>query len=384
MSRTWRSLAMALADRARRLVGRPRDPFADSPPGLALSPSARHFADYPRAPLLLSLAHASSGGIAAWQAQARAKLAELSGYARADAPPAVRREDVFALSGGLVRRRVYLGLREGVDVPVHLIAPRALAAAPRPAMICLQGTNGGAHLSWGEARIPSDHEAGRGDYAIALQAARRGFHAVAIEASCFGERAERVIRPRSSAPCVDASMHAFLLGRSLLGERCSDVSGVIDWLVAEAPALGIDPVRIAAMGHSAGGSVALHAAALDTRIAAVLACGCIGYVRDTIARRRDDQGQNVIPGMLNWLELSDVAALVAPRPLASVAGEEDRIWPASGARTVFAAAAAAWRGLGAPERLVLVAQPGGHRFRPAPSWAALAATGFLDGEAMPQ
>lgn len=382
MPRTWRSLAMALGDRVRRLAGRPRDPFADSPPGLSLSPSARHFADYPNVPLRLSLARVSPGAFAPWQVEARAKLAELSGYSRAAAPPLALREDTFPLPGGLVRRRVYLRLREGVDVPVHLVTSSEPAAEPRPAMLCLQGTNGGAHLSWGEARIPSDLEPGRGEYAIALQAARRGFLAVAIEASCFGERAERAIRPRSAAPCVDASMHAFLLGRSLMGERCSDVSGVVDWLVARAPDLRIDPARIAIMGHSAGGSVALHAAALDTRISAVLACGCIGFLRDTIARRRDDQGQNVIPGILNWLELSDVVALVAPRPLASVAGESDPIWPADGARAVFDAAAAAYAGLGAQGRLVLRVEPGGHRFRPATSWEALASAGHaseLDG-----
>ena len=116
----------------------------------------------------------------------------------------------------------------------------------------------------------------------------------------------------------------------------------------------------------------------------ILACGCIGFLRDTIARRRDDQGQNVIPGILNWLELSDVVALVAPRPLASVAGESDPIWPADGARAVFDAAAAAYGRLGVPERLVFLAEPGGHRFRPAPSWAALAAAGFLDARAAPQ
>ena len=370
MANRGRVLAMALRHRLRRLLGRPVNAFADTPAGLALSPSARHFADYGYAPLGLRFQSLRPADAQAWQRQARGKLAELAGYRREAVRPQSVGEDRFVLPNGLERRRIYLRVREGVDIPIHLIAPPD-AAGPMPVMLCLQGTNSGAHISWGEARFPADLEKADGDYAIALQAAQRGYLAIAIEQSCFGERSERQIKPRSAAPCVDATMHALLLGRSLLGERCSDVSAAIDWLQAEAGALRIDASRIHAMGHSAGGSVALFAAALDERISAVMACGCIGYIRDTIGRRRDDQGQNVIPGILNWLEMGDILGLVAPRILVSVAGEGDPIWPAEGARAAFAEAAEIYAALGASERLSLLAEPGGHRFRPGPSWQAL-------------
>jgi predicted dienelactone hydrolase len=168
-------------------------------------------------------------------------------------------------------------------------------------------------------------------------------------------------------------MHAILLGRSLIGERASDVSAVVNWLIAEHETLAINREQIRIMGHSSGGSVALMTAALDTRISAVLACGCIGFIRDTIARRRDDQGQNVIPGILNWLEMADIVGLVAPRPFATVAGTDDHIWPAAGAVAVVAQAKPIYERLGAAEHLCCIAEPGGHRFRPAVSWQALSA-----------
>jgi dienelactone hydrolase len=362
-----RSAALALRSRAAWVLGRARDPFADSAPGLALSPSSRHFADYEAAPLALRFASKPEQDVAAWQTLARAKLAELAGYRREPAAPSVAHQAEFPLPNGGVRRRVYLRARAGVDIPTHLFAPRERVPAA-PVMLCLQGTNGGAHLSWGEVRLPAD--ADMAGYDFALQASARGYLAVAIEQSCFGERAERAIVPRSEAPCVDATMHALLLGRSLLGERCADVSAVVDWLFAEAPALAIDPARIYAMGHSAGGSVAMFAAALDPRIAGALACGCVGFVRDTIARRRDNQGQNVIPGILNWLEIADVVGLVAPRPFVTVAGETDPIWPAAGALRVCDEARAIYAKLGATKRLRCVTEPGGHMFRPQSSWEA--------------
>jgi dienelactone hydrolase len=354
-----------------RAFGLDTDPF-HSPVGLALSPSLRHFADYPSAPLQLRYASRTWNDVAHWQRIARAKLAELCGYQGERAEPAASHQQTFSLGGGLTRRRLYLRARPAVDIPVHLIDGGS-ADARRPVMICLQGTNSGAHLSWGEVIAPDDADKKKSGYDLAVQAARRGYLAVAVEQSCFGERSERHISPVSPAPCVDATMHAILLGRSLLGERCSDVSAVIDWLVADADRLGVDPARIHIMGHSAGGTVAYHAAALDERIGAVLACGCIGSIRQTIGRRRDYQGQAVIPGILNWMETADVIGLVAPRAFATVAGEGDPIWPAAAAAAALAEAAATYSACGARDRLRLVSAPGGHGFRPAASWDALAA-----------
>jgi dienelactone hydrolase len=361
-------LALALRRRLVRLLGRERNAFADTPRGLALSPSARHFADYAAAPLALRFRAGAREEARAWQQQARAKLAELAGYARAGGIPEAIEERVFPLPGGLSRRRLYLRVRAGVDIPVHLIS--ADTNGVRPAMICLQGTNTGAHLSWGEVRFPDDIDKRRRGYDIAVQAARRGYLAVAIEQACFGERGETQIVPRSDGPCVDAAMHAFLLGRSLVGERSADISAVVDWLIANAAALRIDGARIYAMGHSAGGASALFAAALDPRIAGVLACGCLGFIRNTIGKRRDSEGQGVIPGILNWMETADIVGLIAPRPFVTVAGESDHIWPAAGARAVVDEARAIHAALGAADLIACVSAEGGHNFRPALSWRA--------------
>jgi dienelactone hydrolase len=371
MRRGWpdfKMLAFALRRRLQRLLGREPDFFSHLPAGLELSPSARHFAGYATAPLALSFKHAK-GDVSNWQTSARAKLAELAGYGRSAQVPGIVHEARSELPGGFSRRTFYLDAGSAVNIPVHFVEPKN-PPAHRPVMICLQGTGTGAHLSWGEVRYPADLAKSQHGYDIAIQAAQRGYLAVAVEQSCFGERAERQISPRSTAPCVDATMHAFLLGRSLIGERCSDVSAVIDWLISAREVLGIDAQRIYAMGHSSGGSVALVAAALDMRIAGILACGCVGYFRETIGRRRDDQGQNVIPGILNWMEFADIVGLVAPRPFATVAGDADHIWPAAGALAVVAEAQTIYSQLGAAPRLHCVGAPGGHHFRPAVSWQA--------------
>ncbi len=133
---------------------------------------------------------------------------------------------------------------------------------------------------------------------------------------------------------------------------------------------GHDPERFAIMPFGGGG--ALHAGALDTRLAGVIASGCVGPIRDTIAARRDGAGQNTIPGMLEWFEVADVAALCAPRPLLAISGAGDHIFPYSGVAKVVDVARAAYQARSAGDKIRAVEAPGGHRFNPTLAWPALA------------
>ncbi len=346
------------------------DPYPTPPVDTELSPSAAHAALAEAAPLRLAWRRAGITDAAAWQKKARAKLTELTFHRPADAVPKARFFAESELSGGLLRRHVYLRLGERREVPVDVIRDRA-APDSAPVMICLQGTNAGAHLSWGEARMPADPIKIANGHDFALQAVAEGYVAVCVEQSCFGERREMALAPASADPCIDAANHALLLGRTLIGERAADVSSVIDWL--RSGSSGVDAERVYVMGNSAGGTTAIFAAALDPRIAGVLAGGCVGMIRDTLLRRRDGGGQNVVPGILDWLEFDDIIALLAPRPFLTVSGRADHIWPFAGAELAVSGASAVYQALGAGEAIAAVAAEGGHRFYPEYAWAGFRA-----------
>lgn len=346
------------------------DPYPAPPEGVALSPYLRDRAEAEAAPLALSWANDHGNDAAAWQARVRTKLAELTGWRRLERAPEVRaRESLEGARHGLRHERVYLGAWAGADIPVDILW-RADQAWPAPAMLCLQGTNAGAHLGWGEARMPPDPVKIAAGLDFARQAATRGYVAVCIEQRCFGERRERVLSPRSADPCLDAVMHGLLLGRTLIGDSAADVSAVIDWLETDGPGLDLDLARVCVLGHSWGGTVAVYAAALDARLSAVIASGCLGPIRETIAVRRTPSGQNVIPGQLNWFELSDVLALCAPRPVLATSGRGDHIFPFKATERVVAAALPVYEALGAGARLRALALEGGHRFAPEAIWPA--------------
>jgi hypothetical protein len=343
------------------------DPYPPAPDGASLSPSSAHDPRFDAAPLRLSFARAGIADPAGWQREARAKLADLTGYGRAESVPKARFETEAGLSGGLVRRRSYLRVAEGADVPVDVVIPAAPVEL-LPAMICLQGTNSGAHLSWGEARMPADpiKIANGSDYA--RQAVAHGYAAICVEQSCFGERREQRLRSVSADPCIDTANHALLLGRTLVGERASDVSAVVDWLAAGGAGAGVDGRRVYAMGNSSGGTTAVYAAALDPRIAGIVAGGCVGLIRETLARRANSSGQNTIPGILEWLEFDDVLALIAPRPLLAISGDADHIWPFAGVERAVDGARAVYAAIGAENALAAMRAQGGHRFYPDLAW----------------
>ncbi len=356
------------------LLGREFDPYPAAPSGVHLSPSESHFADYESAPLALSWSRAGTADPGEWQRVAREKLGGLTGYKHTNSVPAAQHIEDLPIVDCIRRRGHYLHVAAGRDVPVTLVWSSGQDMTRLPAMICLQGTNSGAHLSWGEVRMPADPIKIARGADIALQAAARGYLAVCIEQTCFGERRERRLYRRSQTPCIDAANHALLLGQCLVGERAGDVSAVVDWLLAGEHGFQINPAQLHVMGSSSGGATALFTAALDERITAVLASSCIGFIRDSIARRGDAEGQNVIPGMLQWLELDDVVALCAPRPFLTVSARADHIWPYQGAAAVVESARRVYRAMDADLCVSAVPADGGHGFYPEIAWPAFEQT----------
>ncbi|MBC26535.1 MAG: hypothetical protein CMM41_04920 [Rhodospirillaceae bacterium] len=365
----WHARGIALRRRLALTFGRSFEPYPAVPAGLGLSPSVSHRPSGPGAELALDWSRAAIDDPLVWQKQVRAKLIELSGYGHFGGPPDIQHRKNLPDRDGLKHRSLYLKVRDGLDLPIRMVWHISIEHAETVAtMICLQGTNAGMHLSWGEARMPADPIKIFYEADFARQAARRGYLAICLEQACFGERREKQLSSISPTPCIDAANHALLFGRSLLGERASDITSTVNWLTEGDAGLSVDPNRIYVMGSSAGGTSALFAAALDPRIAGVLTSGCIGFMRDTILARHDPEGQNTVPGILRWFELDAVVALCAPRPFVTVSGDRDHIWPFDGADAVVAAARPVYEQLDSANQLVVSEAKGGHRFYADIAW----------------
>ena len=302
-----------------------------------------------------------------WQRKARSRLCRLLALPDAIAPPEVAVSEDSSIANGYRRQRLYVRFGTAGDAPVDIVTRKDPAPSPgAPVVVCMQGSNSGAHLNLGEVRMPADVYKIAAGSALALQAADRGFIAISFERACYGERRERNSVRSTADAAIDASLHALSLGETLLGQTVAELEALRQWVDAEiAPG---SPVYLA--GYSAAGTAAIATAAAIPAFAGVAVGGCVGMMRDTILRRRAS-GYNDIPGILDWFEFDALLALIAPRPCLVIAGVKDHIWPYSAAEKVIASARRAWEGLDAGGVLILEEGSQGHTYYPDLMWPAV-------------
>ncbi|MEQ2010372.1 MAG: hypothetical protein ABMA26_26600 [Limisphaerales bacterium] len=104
---------------------------------------------------------------------------------------------------------------------------------------------------------------------------------------------------------------AFMMGRTVIGYEVQKVLALADWFTAENThhASRITPLPIAVAGYGEGALLALHAAALDTRISAALVSG---YFDSRQALWKEPIYRNVF-GLLREFGDAELASLIHPR-----------------------------------------------------------------------
>ena len=298
----------------------------------------------------------------AWQSRARQRLEELMGLPLKQEAENFRIEWVNDGHPEYTETRFLFSSEPDSDVVCHLLIPGHVPQEKIPLIICLQGHSTGMHISLGRPHSPEDEEDIRGDRDFALQAVARGRASLTIEQRGMGERGGT---PHPA--CLFPAMQALMLGRTLLGERCWDVSRAIDAVIAHFPV--IDPDRIAVMGNSGGGTTGIYAAALDPRIAAAMpSCAFSGFLPSIGIQQHC--ACNYIPGILREFDMADIAGLIAPRPLVIVNGALDRIFPLDSAMEQAGILRELYSQAGASEAFEHVIGPEGHRFYADLGWKA--------------
>ncbi|MCX7886905.1 MAG: hypothetical protein N3B01_06590 [Verrucomicrobiae bacterium] len=103
---------------------------------------------------------------------------------------------------------------------------------------------------------------------------------------------------------------AYELGRHIIGYEVQKILAVVDWFAKQ------NDAPIVVVGWGEGGLLALHAAALDTRISAA----CVsGYFDDRRNIWQEPLDRNVF-GLLPQFADAELAAMISPRVLVVVAG----------------------------------------------------------------
>jgi dienelactone hydrolase len=129
----------------------------------------------------------------------------------------------------------------------------------------------------------------------------------------------------------------------------------------------VDAARIGATGMSMGSTRAWWLAAVDDRVAAVVAVACLTRYQElmTHGELRQHGVYYFVDGLLKHFDTEGVLALIAPRPFLALTGELDAGSPADGVRTLERIVGQTYQALGAGDRFRSVLYPEiGHAFTP--------------------
>lgn len=253
--------------------------------------------------------------------------------------------------GSYLQRKVLIHSGVDLQLPVYLLIPHGLKGKAA-CVLALNGHGYGVQSILGitEDGLYRDQPGGyQQDFAVQL--ARRGFVVAAPEISCFGERETHYGHlpehsPRPSA-CHNASTYALMLGLTMPGLRVWDGLRVVDYLETLDFA---DVGRLGVMGISGGGMHAFFSACVDRRIRAAVISGYFCDWRKSILSINHCTC-NFVPGLLKMGELSDLAGLIAPRPLLIENGTHDPLFPVEDVRQSVTHARRAWSVLGVGDRV---------------------------------
>jgi dienelactone hydrolase len=323
----------------------------------------------------LSFLHSKFRNLEGWQKTARARVLQHLFYAPPGVTPApdiLRREN----RGSYVEEYLTFQTSPDVRVPAYLLIPNG-ATRPLPAVLLLH-CHGGFYL-WGKEKVveqENEHPVLREfkqqlyeGKSIATELVRRGYVVLTIDMFYWGER--RMLLDddppsfRDPRIMTKQEIDAFnrrsqqsesLVARSLLaagitwpGVMLWDDLRSVDYLAARPE---VDPRRLACVGLSVGGYRSFVLAALDPRIKAAIDVGWMSSFGTHIRRHvMNSIGLTFhIVGLYRYLDLPDLAALIAPRSVFVINGSRDQLFPPEGVRAAFEKIAQCFGKAGVSER----------------------------------
>ncbi|MEW5800503.1 MAG: dienelactone hydrolase family protein [bacterium] len=240
----------------------------------------------------------------------------------------------------------FTGLDEDERLSAYLLIPKSPAASSAssklPAALCIHGHHSTKENVAGVTSSPYNINYG-------LTLVQEGYIALVPDIR-YSQDIWRLEDPMG--------LNFLLYGKSLTGERLRDLVRCITFLENYDR---VDHDRIGVVGWSMGGGLALYLSAIDERVKLAYVSCYFGTYEGTIMPVRQST-DNYIPGIKNFGELPDVAALIAPRPLLIEHGYPDREFPVENAKTAFEQLKSAYAREGAAEKVKLVIREGGHKF----------------------
>lgn len=265
----------------------------------------------------LTFAGSSEEDWEAWRKEASDKYAELLGDypRRVELNPEVQ----YSVSDGdLIRERVVFDSEEYMSVPCQVLRPKEMKGdGSNPAILCSHG-----HGEFGKEAVAGVRSSPeivdnikQHNYNYGEQMAQAGFLTISPDLRGFGERRDKreAVDPFPGRdPCNVNFIKGAIMGLWTLTGNIWDMKCCVDYLETRAE---VDPERIGMMGLSQGGTMTTFTAAAEPRIKAADIICYVNSWAEFGLKQANFCGSQIVPSIYRYFDTSDIAGLIAPRPL---------------------------------------------------------------------
>lgn len=263
-----------------------------------------------------------------------------------------------------IREHVVFNSEAYACVAAIVLTPKALKKGERAAgILCCHGHSTGKGSLIG---LTEDDFKNRNNYqkTLARQLTQRGYVTISPDFRGFGERrpSSEWTRGRDSCNCLHVGFG--YLGFQLLALHIMDARRTLDYLQTRPD---VDPERLGCIGVSFGGTMTMCVSALDERIKAAVICCYIGTLRDMISRS-SFCGAQILAGLARYGDISDIASLIAPRPLLVKIAKQDPYFPYEGAISAYQEIERNYSSIGHSDKIAKDVFEGGHEFDETGVW----------------
>lgn len=304
----------------------------------------------------------------AWKKDIRIRLAEAVGLnlcQQASAEPVLL--DVMEAEN-YTREHWVIQTEPGVRMPFFLLKP--LEGCNGGLVINPHGHGGGKEGNVGDPQNPAVKASNRdpAKKSFAEELVQAGYYVACPDARGSGERRE--IKQQGDLPenwrsssHKEISQMAVGLGMSMIGMMTWDLMRLLDHLIHTLPDL--DPEKVACAGMSGGGHQSIYFAALDERVKCVVTSGYMYGFKEALLKQPSNCSCNYAPNLWKLIDMGDIGAMIAPRPLFVESGRYDPLAGANGLENVYPQvqiAREAYELLGKGECLVHSVHEGGHQW----------------------
>jgi dienelactone hydrolase len=269
---------------------------------------------YPDGERHLSFKNGGTEDLEAWRNRCKAKLGELLNFQAPEPRPVkeLRRTE----RAGIVIQALVMQVSEDLSIPAYLLLPRKNTGS-RVAVMAIHG-HGEVEPCIG---LRDDYH-----HRFALRLAQQGHLVLCPELRGFGVLSDLAkgrqgyrldYWPRGKERQFTLATDSFLKRRPLIGTTVEDLLRWEHWL-----GCSFRIENIHAVGISYGGDLALLYPVFSSRVDRIFASGTLGSFR-VIFSQCYNAPAHCIPGILEWMDRSDIAGLNAPRPITLQYGELD-------------------------------------------------------------